>query len=217
MLAANVKQVIGVDNSAAMLKAARKILVDFQNVDLRRGELGERAAKKHLQKLGLKFLAANFRSAHVDVFDTNFAPVTLGTGGFGTFTDPNGDHAGFAPFGIADISGQIFVTFAKQNATKHDDLAGSGNGFVDVFDTAGNFVRRVASHGTLNSPWGLVRAPINFGAFSGDLLTNKNLVKRFYREPGRVRLQPENAHMQPIYARDLQLEGVVTAVIRLLN
>ena len=34
---------------------------------LRRGALGERAAKKHLQKLGLKFLAANFRSEHGEI------------------------------------------------------------------------------------------------------------------------------------------------------
>ena len=65
--------------------------------------------------------------------------------------------------------GNLFVTFALQKVGKHDDQAGVGNGFVDVFDTNGNF-RRFASQGTLNSPWGLALAPANFGKFSNDVL-----------------------------------------------
>ena len=84
--------------------------------------------------------------------------------------------AGFAPFGIQALQLQsggppsIFVTYARQNADKHDDVAGRGNGFVDVFDTSGNLLRRFASRGSLNSPWGLVVAPAAFGEFSGDVL-----------------------------------------------
>jgi uncharacterized protein (TIGR03118 family) len=63
-----------------------------------------------------------------------------------------------------------FVTYAKQNGEKHDDVAGPGNGFIDVFDTAGNLVRRFASRGPLNSPWGITRASFAFGRFSGDIL-----------------------------------------------
>ena len=114
--------------------------------------------------------ATNFRQDSIDVFDTNFNKVTLGTGGFGTFTDPTGDQAGFAPFGIQDINNQLFVTYAKQGEGKHDDVAGAGNGFVDVFDLKGNFVKRLASHGTLDSPWGLTVAPSTFGPFAGSLL-----------------------------------------------
>ena len=62
------------------------------------------------------------------------------------------------------------MTFAKQNAAKHDDVAGRGLGFVDEFDTGGHLIHRVAARGTLNSPWGLAVAPSGFGRFSGDLL-----------------------------------------------
>src|SRR5205807_6954541 len=60
--------------------------------------------------------------------------------------------------------------YAKQNKAKHDDVAGPGNGFVDVFDTDGNLLRRFASRGALNSPWGVARASYAFGRFSGDVL-----------------------------------------------
>ena len=62
------------------------------------------------------------------------------------------------------------MTYAKQNAAKHDDVAGRGRGFVDEFDTDGHLIQRVAARGTLNSPWGLAVAPSGFGRFSGDLL-----------------------------------------------
>jgi uncharacterized protein (TIGR03118 family) len=114
--------------------------------------------------------ATNFRTGTIDVFDTNFNKVTLGSGGFGTFTDPTPLPAGFAPFGIQNLGGQLFVTYAMQNASRHDDVKGLGNGFVDVFDLSGNFVKRFASGGTLNSPWGLALAPSTFGAFGGALL-----------------------------------------------
>jgi uncharacterized protein (TIGR03118 family) len=109
--------------------------------------------------------ATNFRAGTVDVFDKNFARVTLQGG----FTDPN-IPAGFAPFGIQNIGGSLYVTYAKQNAAKHDDVAGPGNGYVDVFDTSGKLLRRFATQGTLNSPWGLALAPAQFGSFSNDLL-----------------------------------------------
>jgi len=76
----------------------------------------------------------------------------------------------FAPFGIQNIDGDLWVTYAKQDAAKHDDVGGAGAGFVDVFDTDGHLLRRFAEHGALNSPWGLARAPYGFGQFSGDIL-----------------------------------------------
>lgn len=109
--------------------------------------------------------AANFRAGTVDVFGRSFQRVQLA----GRFTDPN-LPAGFAPFGIQNLGGSIFVAYAKQNATKDADVAGPGNGFVDVYDTNGNLLRRLASGGTLNSPWGLVMTPAGFGTFSNDLL-----------------------------------------------
>jgi uncharacterized protein (TIGR03118 family) len=115
---------------------------------------------------GQNFLyATDFHNGTIDVFDKNFNMVTLS----GTFTDPTAPppavgSPGFAPFGIQNIGGTLFVTYALQNIAQHDDVAGTGNGFIDEFDTSGNFIKRFATGtavgGTvagLNSPWG------NFG------------------------------------------------------
>ena len=107
--------------------------------------------------------AANFRAGTVNVFDASFHPVS------GGFTDP-GLPPGYAPFGIRNLGGTIYVTYALQDADKKDDVAGVGHGFVNAFDTDGNLLRRVASTGRLNSPWGLALAPADFGQFSGNLL-----------------------------------------------
>src|SRR5262249_34043892 len=119
---------------------------------------------------GAHFLyAADFHNGKIDVIDGQFNQVALGTNGFGTFTDPN-LPAGFAPFNVQNLGGKLFVTYAKQNAAATGDVAGPGNGFVDVFDTSGNLLQRLVSGGALNSPWGLALAPANFGDFSNDLL-----------------------------------------------
>jgi len=78
--------------------------------------------------------------------------------------------AGYAPFGIQELAGKLYVTYAKQDATLHDDVAGQGHGFVDVFTNDGAFVRRLVSRGQLNSPWGLALAPAGFGGLGGALL-----------------------------------------------
>jgi uncharacterized protein (TIGR03118 family) len=109
--------------------------------------------------------AANFSTGRVDVFDANFAPVALA----GSFTDPN-LLAGFAPFNIQNIGGKLYVTYALQDAAKHDDVSAPGNGYVNVFDTAGQLLQRFASKGPLNSPWGVVLVPAGFGGFGGALL-----------------------------------------------
>jgi uncharacterized protein (TIGR03118 family) len=119
---------------------------------------------------GVFLYATNFRGGTVDVFGPNgsnglFTPATTDGG----FLDPS-IPAGYAPFGIQNIDGDLFVTYAKQDAAKHDDVAGDGRGFVDVFDTDGHLLRRFASHGRLNSPWGVIRASFNFGRFSGKIL-----------------------------------------------
>lgn len=114
---------------------------------------------------GTRLYATDFHNGKVDIFDSSFHAVTIA----GSFTDPN-IPAGFAPFGIQNINGTIYVTYALQDEDKGDDVAGQGNGFVDAYDTSGNLIRRVASGGTLNSPWGLALAPDDFGRFSDDLL-----------------------------------------------
>jgi uncharacterized protein (TIGR03118 family) len=119
---------------------------------------------------GSNFLyAADFHNNKIDVIDGSFQKVTLGTGNFESFTDPN-LPAGFAPFNIALIGGKLYVSYAKQDATAQDDVAGIGNGFIDVFETNGHFDQRLVSGDRLNSPWGMVQAPASFGDFSNALL-----------------------------------------------
>jgi uncharacterized protein (TIGR03118 family) len=121
---------------------------------------------------GVFLFATNFNAGTVDVFgpaDANSNGQYVQVTTSGGFVDPN-MPAGFAPFGIQNIDGNLFVTYAKLNAEKHDDVAGPGNGFVDIFDTDGHLLRRFASRGVLNSPWGITRASFAFGRFSGDIL-----------------------------------------------
>jgi uncharacterized protein (TIGR03118 family) len=106
--------------------------------------------------------ATNFHDGSVEMYDTNFQLVK-------TFTDI-GLPPGYAPFGIRTIAGKLYVTFAKQDADKHDDVPGSGHGFVDVFNFQGHMLQRLVSRNRLNSPWGVALAPANFGGFSGALL-----------------------------------------------
>ncbi len=109
--------------------------------------------------------ATDFHNNKIDVFDSNFQPTTV----LGKFFDP-AIPAGFAPFGIQAIGGDIYVTYAKQDADKEDDVQGKGLGFVDVFDPNGFLLRRIAARGHLNAPWGLALAPAGFGRFSNCLL-----------------------------------------------
>jgi len=112
---------------------------------------------------GDRLYAANFHAGTVDVFDAGFHPVSAG---FSDVALPSG----YAPFGIRNLGGTIYVTYALQDADRKDDVAGVGHGFVNAFDTDGHLLRRVASRGRLNSPWGLALAPADFGQFGANLL-----------------------------------------------
>jgi uncharacterized protein (TIGR03118 family) len=110
--------------------------------------------------------AANFSTGTIDVYDTNYNQAFLA----GSFTDP-ALPAGYAPFNIQNIGGKLYVTYALQDTSKQDAVAGAGNGIVDVYDTNGIFLQRLVSQGGyLNAPWGLSLAPAMFGDFSNDLL-----------------------------------------------
>jgi uncharacterized protein (TIGR03118 family) len=109
--------------------------------------------------------ATDFHNNRIDVFDSSFHPVTLS----GSFSDPRIPQ-GYAPFGIQNILGTLYVTYAKQDKDAEDDVAGRGFGFVDVFDANGHLIHRFASRGRLNAPWGLALAPADFGRFSNSLL-----------------------------------------------
>jgi uncharacterized protein (TIGR03118 family) len=110
-------------------------------------------------------LAADFHNNRIDVFDKNFHRTHL----TGRFIDSHIPH-GFAPFNVAAIKGKVYVSYAKQDADRHDDAKGAGNGFVDVFNTNGVLISRLIQHGPLNSPWALDVAPASLGKFAGDLL-----------------------------------------------
>jgi uncharacterized protein (TIGR03118 family) len=109
--------------------------------------------------------ATNFRTGNVDVFDSNFGAATV----TGSFKDPN-VQAGYAPFGIQTINNNLWVTYAQQDAAKHDPVNKPGHGFVSIFDTDGNLLSHFAQHGHLSSPWGVGLAPASFGQFGNDIL-----------------------------------------------
>jgi uncharacterized protein (TIGR03118 family) len=115
--------------------------------------------------------AADFHNGKIDVLDSSFMPATnLPTGAFTDSRLPQG----FAPFNVQNLNGNIFVTYAKQDANAEDDVPAPGNGFVDEYSTAGVLVHRFQHNGLLNSPWGIVQAPAqNFGRFSGDILVGQ--------------------------------------------
>jgi uncharacterized protein (TIGR03118 family) len=140
------------------------IAVDRSNAVDTTGDLG--AVYKSLTLVTTpagKFLyASNFRFGTIEVFDTHFNLVDV-------LRDPS-ISAGFAPFGVNNVAGTLFVTFAKQNAAKHDDVAGNGNGFVDAFAPGTNVLHRFATRGKLDSPWAVTLAPSAFGFFGGDIL-----------------------------------------------
>jgi uncharacterized protein (TIGR03118 family) len=123
------------------------------------------AVYKGLALAGGQLYATDFVGGKVDVFNSSFGAGTA-TGGF---VDPN-LPSGYAPFGIAAVSRKLVVTFAKQEPGNEDELHHQGFGVVDEFDTDGNLISRIATHGQLNAPWGIALAAAGFGPFSGDLL-----------------------------------------------
>ncbi|HEY4061711.1 MAG TPA: TIGR03118 family protein [Puia sp.] len=98
--------------------------------------------------------AANFGAGRIDVWDTTWAPVRM------SFRDP-AMPSGFSPFNIQVVGSWLYVTYAKVGSDGRDQ-AGAGLGFVDVFNTDGSFVRRFATRGSLNAPWGVTMAPGTF-------------------------------------------------------
>jgi uncharacterized protein (TIGR03118 family) len=123
---------------------------------------------------GNKFiLAANFRSGRVDVFDTNFKQQDISDGesedDHEKFEDEHIPHD-FAPFNVQGYGPNIYVTYAKQDAAKHDPVGGAGLGFVDVFSSKGKLLARLEHGDWFNAPWGVVLTPADFGEFSHTLL-----------------------------------------------
>lgn len=136
---------------------------------------------------GNRLYATDFHNGKIDVFDGQFHAVTT-PGGFVDHHIPDG----FAPFGIANIGGKLYVSFAKQNEDAEDDVAGKHLGFVDVFNSDGVLLKRLIKRGRLNAPWGMALAPANFGRFS-----NMLLIGNF--GDGRINAyDPQNGHFKGI-------------------
>jgi uncharacterized protein (TIGR03118 family) len=112
-----------------------------------------------------RLYAADFHNGRIDVFDSSFNRISV-SGGFTDTAVP----AGYAPFNVQAINGQLYVAYAKTTAGSDDETAGAGLGYVAVFDSNGVLVKTLVSGGALNAPWGLAMAPANFGSFSNDLL-----------------------------------------------
>jgi len=114
---------------------------------------------------GPRLYVADFSAGVVDVYNGRFQRVITG----GNFRDALLPQ-GYAPFNVMVAGGRVYVSYAKQDSARHDEVAGAGLGRVDVFTPDGVLLRRLSSHGVLNAPWGLTIAPAGFGTFSGDLL-----------------------------------------------
>jgi uncharacterized protein (TIGR03118 family) len=159
-------------------------------------------------RFGAFIYATNFFNGTIDVFDTAFKQVQLNDNLFShhsfapdAFIDQQ-IPPGFAPFGIQNIGGLLFVTYAKQKPPDNtDDEAGPGNGFVNIFTTEGKLISRFAAHGPLNSPWGLALAPHNFGKFSNHLLVGNfgdGRINAFDLRTGEFDGQLSDSQGQPI-------------------
>jgi len=140
--------------------------------------------------------AADFANGQVDVIDSKFKNSHV----VGKFVDPN-LPAKYAPFNVTNVDGQLWVAYAKRDDTTGDEVHGAGLGVIDVFGTGGQLVRRFASGGKLNAPWGIAKAPSDFGAFSDNILVGNfgdGKVTAFKAKDGARRGQLSNASNQPI-------------------
>ena len=118
---------------------------------------------------GALLFATNFRSGKIEVYNSKFKAISLGATAFVDAQIP----AGYSPYGIANLGGDLYVTYAKQDGPKHDSLSCAGCGFVDIFTTDGALVKRllpVGKNAKLNAPWGVALAPASFGAFGSAVL-----------------------------------------------
>lgn len=153
--------------------------------------------------------AANFRSGKVDVYDSTFTATTLPgyEAGEGrdeedndSFTDEHLPR-GYAPFNVQNLGGNIFVSFAKQDSARHDEVDGAGLGYVAVFSPAGKLLQRLQHGAWFDAPWGMAIAPSDFGAFSHDVLVGEfgsGGIAVFNPVTGRFLGMLEDAKNEPI-------------------
>jgi uncharacterized protein (TIGR03118 family) len=155
----------------------------------------------------LRLFATDFHNNAIDVFDANYAPISTS----GCFTDHH-LPPGFAPFNIQELKGALIVTYALQNDERHDDVAGPGNGFVDLYDADGNLLSRLISHDHLNSPWAVAATPLDFGRLADRLLIGnfgdgRIHAFRLENDRGEIRAEPEGALLDED-GRPLAIDGL---------
>ena len=148
-----------------------------------------------------RLYAADFHNGKIDVLDNTFTPTSVAGG----FADPR-IPAGFAPFNIMNLQGNLYVAYALREQGGDDEVAGAGLGFVDVFDADGFLVARAATRGKLNAPWGLALAPSSFGKFSDRLLVGNfgdGFIDAYDLATGRFKGRLERRDGSPV-----QIEGL---------
>jgi uncharacterized protein (TIGR03118 family) len=183
----------GGDLTAWNPTANRTVAITEAHVD---GAVYKGLALVHTQ-FGPVLLAADFHHGRIDVFDKQFQRVALPDAFFHDRFLPKG----YAPFNVAALGDVVYVAYAKQDAAGEDEVAGHGLGFVDRFDALGLVAHRVASHGSLNAPWGLAIAPASFGRFAGDLLVGNfgdGRINVYGARTGNFRGQLRDAADNPI-------------------
>lgn len=141
--------------------------------------------------------AANFAQNRIDVYDKNWNAVSR------PFIDPN-LPSGYSPFNIQTVSdGRIYVTYAKKDALGKPET-GQGNGIINVFSPNGTLVKRFATKGKLDAPWGITIAPAGFwGEFSQ--LANMILVGNY--GSGQISVFDESGNYYgPLYGKGKVIE-----------
>jgi uncharacterized protein (TIGR03118 family) len=145
---------------------------------------------------GPLLLATDFHHGRIDVFDSSFQRLRVS----GLFRDPD-LPAGYAPFDVMEVGNRVYVTYAKQDADRHDDVAGAGHGFLDVYTNYGAFIRRLVTRGSLDSPWGMAVAPSSFGPLAGKLLVGNfgnGRIHAFNRWTGAFKATLTHADGRPL-------------------
>lgn len=146
--------------------------------------------------------AANFFAGTVEVFDTNFDPHSFGPNAFKDWAIP----AGYAPFNVQAIGDRLYVTYAKQDEEKLDEVAGHGLGFVDAYSLDGVLQLRLHSGYWMNAPWGVALAPADFGRFSNMLLVGQ------FGSGQIAAFDPANGHFRGLLrgapSRPLKIDGL---------
>jgi len=141
--------------------------------------------------------AADFHNGKIDVFNNSFVKSTAFAGKFVDAQLP----AGYAPFNISNVGGKLYVSYAKQDANREDEVAGVGKGFVDVFNTSGDLVKRLAHGKFMDAPWAVVKAPKGFGKLGNSILVGNfgsGKIAAFNGKTGKFKSFVTNSHKKPI-------------------